>query len=81
MMEGREVGAQNRGEEEEGETGEKRAGCGSSQRVGRTRNSGSYATILINNIAVENGLKGGSREKKEWNGRWEAWITLFTNYY
>ena len=50
MMKGREVGAnENRWQEEEGETGEKRAGCGSSQRVGSTRNSGSYATILIDN--------------------------------
>lgn len=36
---------ENRWQEEEGD---KRAGCGSSQRVGSTRNSGTYATILIN---------------------------------
>lgn len=50
MMGGREVGThENRGQEEEGETGEKRAGGGSSQRVGSTTNSGSYVKILINN--------------------------------
>lgn len=45
-MEDREVGAhENRWQDKEGETGEKRAGCGSSQRVESTRNSGSYATM------------------------------------
>ena len=45
-MEAREVGAhENRWQEEEVETGEKRAGGGSPERVGRTRNNGSYATM------------------------------------
>lgn len=38
---------ENRWQDKEGETEEKRAGCGSSERVGSTRITGSYSTILI----------------------------------
>ena len=51
-MQAREVGThENRWQDKEGETEEKRAGCGSSQRVGSTRITGSYSTILISDYS------------------------------
>ena len=69
---------ENRWQEEEGETGEKRAGGGSPERVGRTRNSGSYATY---NAMLKMGSREEAKTKKGRNGRWEVWTTLSTNYY
>lgn len=67
---------ENRWQDEEGETEEKRAGGGSSQRVGTQEMVG-----VMQQCNVENGPKGGNQEKKGRNGRWGAWTTLSTNYY
>ena len=59
---------ENRWQDKEGDTEEKRAGCGSSQRVGSTRITGSYSTILISDYCCRKWAQGrkpgGSQEKK-----------------